>query len=342
MKHYLQELSAAGTIVFICTVVPLYAQYRDAGTTIFDFVNIDYDARKVALAGASVALPNDCYGVFSNPAALGYITTMQAVIGYRPLGDGILGAPLAYALPKSGKGVFGVGLYGLTSGNITATDIGPDGGPMPTNDVARAECIAGNISWARGINQYCCAGVTVKGLYTYLKGIGEYWSADGFAFDAGMQCRFMNSRLIYGFVIRNIGFLRSGFEKDDSYPLPSAIEIGVSYVPPNIDNLRVIFDINKRRDDYLTFTPAAELEIIRNQMVLRGGYSLNWIDLQAFKDMLRGASEQNYYKSNIHGLCLGVGLYSEVLERKVQFDAAIEFLTLYSTPSLAISVLLNM
>jgi hypothetical protein len=207
--------------------------------------------------------------------------------------------------------------------------------------VARAEFIAGNVSWARVVNQYCCAGVTVKGLYTYLKDVDEYWSADGFAFDAGMQCRFMNSRLIYGFVIRNIGFLRSGFEKDDSYPLPSAIEIGVSYVPQNISNLRVIFDINKRRDDYLTFTPAAELEIIRNQIMLRGGYSLNWIDFQAFKDMLRGASEQNYYKSNIHGLCLGVGLYSEVLERKVQFDAAVEFLTLSATPLLTISMLLN-
>ena len=212
---------------------------------------------------------------------------------------------------------------------------------MFTNSVVRAECIAGNISWAKAINEYCSIGVTGKGLYTYLKGVDEYWSADGFACDGGLQCRFINSRLIYGFVIRNIGFLRSGFENDDSYPLPSAIEIGISYVPLYIDNLRVIFDMNKKRDDFLSFTPAAELEIIRNQMVLRAGYSFNWKDLEAFKDMLSGASEQSYYKSNIHGLCLGVGLSTDVIERKVQFDASVEFLTLSATPSLVISMLMN-
>jgi hypothetical protein len=168
MKHYLQAISAAGTIVFLCTVLPIYAQYPDAATTIFDFVNIHYDAREAALAGASVALPNECYGIFSNPAALGYVNTMQAVIGYCPMGVGIMGAPLAYALPKNGIGVFGVGVYGLTSGNIDPTDIGPDGGPIYLSGVARAEFLTGNVSWARGINEYCCAGVTVKGLYTYL------------------------------------------------------------------------------------------------------------------------------------------------------------------------------
>ena len=103
MRHYLRAQSAASAIIFICVMVPLYAQDRDAGTTIFDFVNINYDAQKVALAGAAVALPNDCYGIFSNPAALGYINNMQAVIGYRPLGVGIFGAPLAYALPERRK-----------------------------------------------------------------------------------------------------------------------------------------------------------------------------------------------------------------------------------------------
>ncbi|MGA2506876.1 MAG: PorV/PorQ family protein [Chitinispirillaceae bacterium] len=341
MKHYLQAQSAASTIIFICAMLPLYAQNPDAGTTIFDFVNINYDARKVALAGASVALPNDCYGIFSNPAALGYINNMQAVIGYRPLGVGIFGAPLAYALPINGIGVFGAGVYGLTSGDIDPTDKGPDGGPIYLGGIARAEFIAGNVSWAKVVNEYFCAGVTVKGFYTYLKDIDDYWSADGFAFDVGMQGRFMNSRLIYGFLVRNIGFLRSGFENDDSYPLPSAIEIGVSYVPRYIDNLRVIFDMNKKRDDYLSFTPAAELEIIRNQMVLRAGYSFNWKDLEAFKNMLSGGSEQSYYKSNIQGLCLGVGFITDIIERKVQFDASVQFLTLSATPSLVISMLMN-
>jgi hypothetical protein len=342
LKRFLRFGSDRGTILCLLLPVSLCAQYRDAGTTAFDFVNVNYDARKVALAGAAAALPNDCYGVFSNPAALGYVATLQAAAGYRSLGVGVFGTPLAYAFPARGAGVFGISAYGLTSGNIDATGIGPDGGPVYLGDVARAQCIAGNVSWAKAMNGYCSAGITGKGLYTYLKGVGEYWSADGIAFDAGMQFRFMNAHLIYGFVARNIGFLRSGFEKGDDYPLPAAVEFGVSYVPQQIEDLRVIFDISKRRDDYLTLCPAAEWEIIKNQMVVRGGYSINWRDLQAFKDMLKGEPEVDYYKSSITGLCLGAGFYTEIIGRKTQFDVALELLTVSVVPSIVISMLVNL
>ena len=341
----MQRYSIAGVLLSFFLALPLYAQHRDAAGAQFDFVNVNYDARKVALAGASVALPNDCYGIFSNPAALGYISTMQAVLGYRPLGVGIYGVPLAYALPKNGIGVFGAAVYGLTSGGMKSTYKGPDGGALLSNDIARVDYIAGNVAWAKKINEYLSAGVTVKGLYTSIKGYEEEgsavrWSADGFAFDGGLQCRFMNSRLMYGIVVRNIGFLRSGFEKDDE-PLPAAVDIGVSYVPRYIENLRVIVDLSKKWNDYLTFKPGAELELLKNQLVVRAGYSFSWRDLRAFKNMLSGEEEMNYFKSNMIGLCLGVGFFTEIIDRKVQFDAAAEFLTIPVLPSLVISMLVN-
>ena len=56
-----------------------------------------------SLAGASAALPNDGYGVFSNPATIGYVSSQQAVVGYRSDGAGVYGIPLAYLLPGNGK-----------------------------------------------------------------------------------------------------------------------------------------------------------------------------------------------------------------------------------------------
>lgn len=326
--------------------LPLLAQHRDAGTTIFDFMNISYDARTVALAGASTALPNDCYGMFSNPAALGYVNTRQAVIGYRSVGTGVYGSPLAYAFPRKGMGVFGAGVYGLTSGNIAVTDIGPDGGELFTSEFSRADNFAGCATWALMLSESFSFGAAVKGFYTSIKGFedgaSERWSADGLACDLGVQCRFMNSRLIYGFVAHNLGFIRSGFEKNDcGYSLPYGFDIGVSYVPRYLENLRVVFDLSQKNNDYLSFKPGAEWDAIKKQLVVRAGYSFSWRDLVAFKNTLGGETDNSYVKSNMVGICLGVGFIAEIAGRKVQFDTAAELLTIPVPPSLIISMLVN-
>jgi hypothetical protein len=343
----LKRYSGAGAFSLCLLALPLNAQHAGAGTTLFSFMNISCDARTVALAGASVALPNDGYGIFTNPAALACVNTMQAMIGYRPVGAGVFGAPVGYVLPRNGIGVLGGGIYGLTSGSMRITDKGPDGGVLFTDDFARVDNIAGYAVWARKINEYVNAGVTGKGFYSGIKGFEEEgavrWSADGLALDFGAQCRFMNSRLIYGFVARNIGFIRSGFTKDDNdYAMPSSVEIGVSYVPRYIENLRVIFDLNKQRNNYLTFTPGAEWEVLPKQLVMRAGYSLNRLSLQAFKNTLSGESDAAYVRSIMTGLCAGVGFNTEIVERKVQFDAAAEFLTVPVLPVLVVSMLMQL
>jgi hypothetical protein len=342
MKRYIHR----GTVLSCLLALPLFAQGDEAGRTLFDFVNINYDARSVALAGASAALPNGCYGIFSNPASLGYVSGMQAVIGFRPRGNGIFGAPLAYALHREGLGTFGAGLYGLTSGNVAVTDIGPDGGVLITDQSSRVDNIAGSAVWARRIGEYFSAGAAFKGFYTTIKGFEEgmavRWAADGLALDCGLQCRLMNSRLVYGLVARNIGFVRSGFEKDDDgYSLPLGVEIGVSYVPQGIENLRLIADMGKKKNYDLAFTLAGELEAIQNQLVVRAGYSASWSDLKDFKNTLSGESDESYSRTNMLGLCFGAGFITEIVNRKVRFDTALEFLAISPMPSVVISMLMD-
>ena len=341
----IRYIKAFPVLLCLCAL-PLHAQHRDAGRTLFGFMNINYDARTVALAGACVALPNDCYSIFSNPGALGYVNTMQAVIGYRPVGTGVYGSPLACALPYKGIGVFGAGVYGLTSGNVAVTDIGPDGGVLFTDGFSRVDNIAGNAVWARKINDFLSVGASVKGFYSSIKGFEDRspvrWSSDGFACEIGAQCRFMNSRLIYGFVARNLGFIRSGYEKNDSgYSLPFGVDIGISYVPRYIENLRVILDLSKINNDYLSFKPAAEWELLAKQLVVRGGYSFSWRDLRAFKNTLSGYSDASYFKSSMIGICLGAGFSTEIAGRKMHFDTAAEFLTIPVLPALVVSMLVN-
>jgi hypothetical protein len=323
--------------------LPLCAQRSEEVKVLFDFVNINCDARSVALAGASAALPNGCYGIFSNPASLGFVSGMQAVVGFRPRGDGILSAPVAYALNREGIGTFGAGLYGLTSGNVAVFN---ESGVLLAGQFSRVDNIAGSAAWARRIGEYFSAGAAFKGFYTAISGYEEgravRWSADALALDCGLQCSMMNSRLVYGFVARNIGFVRSGFEKgDDGYSLPSGVEIGVSYVPRGIEGLRLIADLGKKKNYDLTVTLAGEFEAIQSQLIVRAGYSLSWSDLKDFRNTLIGESDDSYRRTNMVGLCLGAGFKTEIVNRKVQLDAALEFISLTLAPVIVISMLVN-
>lgn len=341
---YLRTLFAGMFLLIMAIAFPASSQHAGAGTQVFDFLNIKYDARTAAMGGASVAIPNELYGTITNPSAVGFIENMQVFVGNRSEAAGIWGYPLAYAMPEKEKGVFAISVVALTTGNIAVTDRGNDGAMIATGQNARSDDIAGSVTWAKKMNNFSAAGVTLKGLYNRLGVIGsESSSADGFAIDAGLQYRFMNSRFVYGLVARNIGFLRSGYTEGESYPLPAAVEMGVSYVPENINQLRLALDIGKKSNEYLTFAPAAELEVIKGQMALRIGVNRSWRDLKSYLMVLQGEPEENYQQSNRSLFCAGAGFTTQILERKAKFDAALDFPDDSGLmPAFVISILTNL
>src|SRR5664279_2607104 len=130
MNHLTLYSRIAGACnFFIVTgfISAVSAQHTGAGTEVFDFLNIRYDARTAGMSGASVAMPNDLYGTITNPSAVGYIENKQVVVGNRSDAAGVWAYPLAYALPEKDMGVFAVSLVALTTGNIAVTDRGYDG-----------------------------------------------------------------------------------------------------------------------------------------------------------------------------------------------------------------------
>lgn len=314
------------------------AQHPDAATEIFPFLNLNYDARSVAMAGASVALPNDGYGGFSNPASLGFVSRSQAMLGYRQIGGGIFGAPLAYIREVAGAGTYAVGGIGMT-GDVGVTDIGPDGTPFENGQRARSDCYAGHVSWASRVNEYFAAGVALKGVYNYLSDGVDHWSADGVVLDCGVQYRSWNSRLVYGFALHNVGILRSGYEDDDSYPLPVAVELGVSYVPRYLSMVRLALDLNKEVNDYLLFEPGVEFDIIARQLVARAGYAVSWRDMRAFMANLQGEGDVNYSRTNRVTFTAGFGVNTELFDRTARLDAAMEFSDVFVLPAMVVSVL---
>ncbi|KMQ52651.1 hypothetical protein CHISP_0420 [Chitinispirillum alkaliphilum] len=312
----------------------VYGQHSGAGGTAFPFMNINYDARSVAMGGAASAIPNGVYGVLSNPATIGYENNPQVMVGYRPVIMDVWGGPLAYLHPLDEYGNFALNVVILTSGKLETID---SEGRL-TGDIARNDNVAGGISWGKELVEDFAVGVTLRGYYTRLGFSGNYYTADGVALDGGVQYRMKNGRFITGAAFRNLGFMRRGFDPDVTYPMPAIFEIGVSYVLEDLDALRFALDINKKVGDYFNFEPGLEFTLSEN-ILLRAGYSMSQLDLSKQLDVLRGEKDYNYQKSNMSSLAIGAGFITNIENVDLNLDVALQFYSDVSRPAIIVSAI---
>lgn len=294
-----------------------------------------YDARAMAMGGAATAMPNGVYGVLSNPAALGYVNRFQIMGGYRQVVMDVWGGPLGIAWPTE-HGVLAPHLISLSSGEFEIID---EFG-LETGQRAVSSYTALGVSWARVLRDNVAIGATAKGVYHYIGAGWESYSADGFAVDCGIQYRAGNGRLIYGASLRNWGLVRSGYTGEwNEYGLPYGFEAGVSYIPRHIRDLRVALDVNKFNGDYANFEPALEYTVIAKTLFLRGGYAVSFMDFEKTLDVFRGERDETYQKSGLNTLSLGIGVESEMDDVEIKLDAAMQFNSDLSGPSVVVSLI---
>jgi hypothetical protein len=296
---------------------------------------MEYDARAAAMGGAASAMPNGIYGVLSNPAALGYVNRFQIVGGYRQVVMDVWGGPLGIAWPSK-YGIIAPHMISLSSGEFNEVD---DFG-LETGRRAVSSYTALGVSWARVLSGSVAVGATLKGVYHYIGAGSESYDADGFAADGGVQYRANNGRLTCGASLRNWGFVRSGYLGEwNEYELPYGVEAGVSYIPRHIRNLRLALDINKFNGDYANFEPAFEYTVIAKTLFLRGGYAFSSMDFEKMLGVFRGERDETYQKSALNTLSLGVGVESGMDDVEIKLDAAMQFNSNLSGPSLIVSLI---
>jgi len=312
------------------------AQHEDAGTTAFPFLTMGYDARSMAMGGAAMAMPNEVYGILSNPAALAYLNRNQIIAGYRQMMMDVWGGPIGLAMVTK-HGILTPHLLTLTSGVFDEIDENN----IFTGRTAGSNYVALGMSWARLFHDNkVAAGATARGLYHHI-GVGaESYSADGLAIDLGVQYRTNNNRLIYGAALKNFGFVRSGYWGEwNEHELPYGIEAGISYVPNHIKNLRIAVDVNKYNGDYMNFEPAFEYTILANTLFLRGGYNFSEIDLEKLLEVFKGERDDTYQKTGINTFSLGLGVAGTMDDVDVKLDAAIQFYSDTYIPGIVVSLI---
>ena len=132
-------------IVIIITIASSGGIHRDAGTRFFPFLKREYDARAMAMAGVSAAMSNNLYGVLSNPASLGFIDGMEAMISYTPVVLDINGLSIAFGMPYKNYGIFAANIIYMSYGTFETID---EFGNKIDGDL-HPYSIAGTVAWSR-------------------------------------------------------------------------------------------------------------------------------------------------------------------------------------------------
>lgn len=315
-----------------------------AGSKFFPFLKLAYDARTAGMNDISSPLPNQLYSAVTNPAALGYVNQMQAMLSYNPLLLDLRSGALSFAHPFLTRGVWAITLVYLSSGVF---DELLDQNKNPIEGRIHPYSISGGITWAAVFAHSFSFGVTAKGIYDKLSDrvndeIGTY-AADGFAMDIGCQYRTLSSRLIYGFLVQNLGFVRSSYSENiPPSGLPVSFSTGISYVLRNFPSIRTAFEIDKTADAFLEYKAGVEIDVYKKYMQLRGGYRFSHRDLQHFFDLVKSDAPDNYQKTNAAFLCAGIGIHAPLQSVDIQMDIALTLRTSGIDPGTAFSILIEM
>lgn len=312
--------------------------FVNAESTIFPNLNIDYDARSAAMAGAAVAVAEGASAVLSNPAATISVENNQAFIGYRTIVDGVWGSPVVFSRSFDKWGVFSALICGVDAEVDVIDEF--EGEPVFTGKTGGAQYLTGALSWGYSIRKDLSVGTSFKGLYNRLNDGDVIYSAKALAMDAGILYRALRNRFTFGAAIRNAGFVFKSFD-ENRYHMPFTFEAGISYVGDQLSTVRVALDVNKKRDDRLTFEPAVDINIYKRILSLRLGYAFSDSDLKQFFRKLGGNEDENYAKTNWNTFCTGLGFTKKVENATIGIDFALQFHAAFITPSTIVSAFVD-
>jgi hypothetical protein len=318
-----------------------WAQTDQAGTRAFAFLNLDYDARTISMGGVSVALPNDLYGVATNPAAIGYVSRRQVVLGYRSVIDDVWGSPIAVALPYSSWGTFGLSIIDISYGSLMEVDE-LNGDPVPTDIKWHWFSFAGSLTWAKVVWESLSIGGSVREIHDYAGstgGTGVPYSADAIVVQGGLQYRWFGSRVIAGLAVNNAGvMIASSDDQSKDLKMPISVSTGVSYALEYFPNLRFALDLTQPVDGFLTYKLGGELDIYKRYAIIRAGYSFSEPDLESVLKVMQGNHSSDYQKTNWAGFCFGAGFNADIGLVTLGLDAGVQLIQDLN-PALAVSVI---
>ncbi len=278
------------TGLFVCSSI-LFADgraFNKVGTTSFQFLKVNSDARSTGMGGAFIAVGNSSGAVFSNPAALAKVEKVDFSISQLDylLDMSHQSFSMAWTLDRIGT----IGIQGMVVniGDIEETKVENLGflesglyNPGLTGNIVTPGAQVFGLSLARQISEKFAFGITAK--YAHEDLVVE--EASAIIVDAGFNYNTGFKSLQLATAIKNFGPEIKFREEGESYPLPQELSIGVAgqiignenpmYAESDVHGLLFAFDMLEARDYGQQFNIGFEYSF-RDMLFLRGGQRVNY------------------------------------------------------------------
>ncbi len=289
----MKKITAIGAVLLFMVTGSVHAEFAKVGSAGAQFLKIGVGSKYQAMGEASVAIANDIYAAYWNPAGLAEIE--NAAVGFTNV-NWVLDVNLNYiALARyyEDVGTFAVSASILSMDDQEITTFEQQTG---TGDFFSVSSYAVGVSFARQLTNRFSFGATAK----YIGERIHNEKADGFAFDFGtlLYTGFRSLRL--GMSISNMGpeLEFRGPDLDVSYddqggqgandPIGAELKT-TPYDLPLVFRVGMAYDFQMGPKSIMTFSGelkhpndneqqgalGAEFNF-SNQFFLRGGYKLNY------------------------------------------------------------------
>lgn len=212
-------------LVLLVTILPVSAQIKGAGSSVFHFLNLPASARLNALGGENVSISDDDISMaFMNPALLTAHTDKVLQLNYAYYLAGTMFGSVMYGHNYK-ENYFAAGIHYLDYGQMAYAD--EFGNLLGTTFTAKDICV--NLMYARQLGPQFRVGATLKPIFS----VYEQYNSFALGADIGGHFQTEDSTFQMGLALRNIGWqLKSFYEEDygqHTEMLPLNLELGLNY-----------------------------------------------------------------------------------------------------------------
>ncbi len=235
-------------LLIFCSLTPSFAS--EAGAI---FLLISPGARAGGMGEANVAVADDAYASYWNPAGLGFLEGSELAmmhVNWLPnLADDLYYDFFAFRKHVPDLGTFGGHLIYLSLGEQIRMGEGPD----DYLGTFTSFMMATTVSYSSLLSQNSSFGINAKISYQHLVELGagaekgKGTSLD-FGFDFGfLRKGFLTPNLDVGLTVTNIGPKVSFIDPAQADPQPTNLALGLNYrvIDSEFNKLSLIYDVNK-------------------------------------------------------------------------------------------------
>lgn len=297
MKRYLSLISILTAVFFLPSISSAQSD------KIYNFLNLDVDARSSSLAGSVISAENELSSIFYNPAGLSTITETKASVGFYKYLIDINAGNAAFATKFKDKGFIGAGLTYINYGSFKKFDENYNEiGTFSANELAFS------VGYSNFFTPQLSYGVGVKLIYS---SIDEYNSM-GVATDWGLLYRMPEKSFNVGISLLNLGTQLSSYG-DTKEDLPLNLKIGAS---KSLEYLPLTFNValNNLTQDSENFFDRFKNVTVGGDFRFNENFSLRI----GYNNQLRQNLETGS-TTGIGGFSAGLGFR---LAKKYEFDYA--------------------